>query len=241
MVYRINLVLAVLLCSFSATLHEAAAKEETDSVVTFYFIGSSNLLNHRIGSYYFTAIEKRQNIEKPILLMAGVSFGKRYPLWKWLRIQFQGMFHWGRSFNDTLVEQNISYSIKHSFKHSCAEATIQLVRSLSPYLSPFVSIGGGVNYLKLDESQVLTADPSQQVSLFTGIQTKRWSPHVNFGFGFDHTLNPMIGWSMAYYYRVWKPVLFDDIRDLPLDAVKYTETFFTHMLQINLLFTFTNR
>ncbi len=202
-----------------------------------YFVGGEFLYNIRIGSYLFESIEKRMDTARTNLLLVGVGIGKRYYIVPWLRLQMEGMFHIGITIEDTLYDfyMDESYCPKYSFKHGCFNIGMQIIRPREK-ISPLVHLGGGINLLSLEESVVLQDDHKKEVNYYTGINLRQWSLSLNFGAGFDISLKRNLGLSLIYSYRLWQPVRYKDSRDMPLEAVDYKETFYTHIFQILLLF-----
>ena len=112
---------------------------------------------------------------------------------------------------------------------------------MSNTLDLFTLLGGGINYLHLEEHAVFVEDHKQEIAVagYKGLDQKQWSPCVHFGAGLDITPSRSFGIKFTYAYRIWRPVKFLDARDLPLSTVEYKELFFSHVFQIKFLFNIT--
>ena len=116
---------------------------------------------------------------------------------------------------------------------------IQLVRPMSTTLDLFILLGGGINYLHLEEHAVYVQDHKKEIVLpnYKGLDEKQWSPCGHFGAGIDITPTRSFGINFTYAYRIWRPVKFSEFRDMPLSTVEYKELFFSHVFQIKFLFS----
>lgn len=231
---KISLILAVL-----AFFNSAFSDKSGNSPL--YFAGVDFLYTRiRTGSYSFESIETRQEIPKPNLKLWGFSIGKRYYAVSWFRFQINGMFHFGDIVEDTSFDfSSLQYfSSKYLFKHVGCDLDIHLVRPKHKKLDLFVLLGGGINYMHMEEQTVLPENHEQEVTLsnYNGINLKYWCPSLHLGAGFDIKFIKECGISTTYSYRIWQPVKYLDARDLPLQAIEYKEIFYTHMIQMKFHF-----
>ena len=244
MMYYIKYVKVVLILSITVWLTAAfSASPKKDDRALLYFAGGDILYSRRIESHPFEPIEKRQDIIRQNLFHYGFNIGKRYYAAPWLRFQLEGMFHFGKCVEEDTITD--IYSDPHQkffslflFKHIGLNLDIHLVRQITNRLSPFVLLGGGLNYMHMEERTVLPDDPSQEILVnYAAANVKRWSPSLNLGAGFDSRLTRQIGLSVAYAYCLWKPVKYLDASDMPLKPIEHEERFYTHRFQVKFLFS----
>jgi hypothetical protein len=190
-----------------------------------YFIGADFLFNQRTGAHLFESIETKQNIPKPNLIQGGLCFGKQYYATSWLRFQLMGLFHFGGNKEDTTY-----YTKDYSFRHAGCDLDIHFIIQGNGKINWFMLAGGGFNYMHT----VMKTDPPD----FGGLDATKWCPSAHGGTGFDIKLRPTLGLEIAYIFRFWQPVEYLDKTDMPISAVDYKETFYSHMVQVKLLFDF---
>jgi hypothetical protein len=191
-----------------------------------YFFGADFLFHKRVGSFLFDSVEKRQNIPQPNLLQGGVCFGKQYYMVPWLRFQIMGLFHFGKN------KKNTTYYVEdYSFRHAGCDIDIHFIIQENKKNNLFLLAGGGFNYM-----HTVTETDSPD---FNGFDVTRWCPSANGGAGFDIKLRPTLGLNITYVFRFWQPVKYLYKTDLPVKALDFKETFYSHIIQVKLLFNFT--
>ena len=244
MMYYIKYVTVVLISCITVWVAAAfSASPGKDDRDLLFFAGGDILYSRRIESHPFEPVEKRQDRAKQNLFQYGFNIGKRYYAAPWLRFQLEGVFHIGKSLEKDTITDIYSnpfqpFFSSFLFKHLGLNLDIHLIRQLTNRLSPYVLLGGGLNYMHMEERTVLPNDPSQEVSVnYAAANVKRWCPGLNLGAGFDRRLTRQIGLSVAYAYCLWKPVKYLDASDMPLKPVEHEERFYTHRIQVKFLFS----
>lgn len=221
----------------NAAASSSEAREKSD----VYYVGGRASLSMRKGYFDFPAVEIRQDTARALSFLGGFSFGRRYEFIEWLRMQIGGAFDFGKAVLDTLADFQTSYVEKLSIVHAGIEAELQYVLPPPPQtrLTPFVRLGGGLNYVRFRERFYLLDNQRQEVK-FIGMDAnmeKRWCPNLLAGAGFDVEFSKDFGISVGYSFRYWRPVKYGYTIDL-VEPVDYWEEFFTHMVNVNILFTF---
>lgn len=237
--YTTVLIVIILSAGFAASAFSTSLESNDNKLL--YFAGGDILYSRRIGSSSFEPIAKRQDFKKNNLFQYGFTLGKRYYAVSWLRYQLEGMFHFGKCVEDTILEDSDfkEFSPMHHFNHIGLNLDMHLVRQTNNRLSPYVLCGGGVNYMHQEEETVDPENNNKSVSPinYSGKNIKVWSPNFNLGAGFDYRFTRSMGLSIAYSYRIWKPVKYRDASDMPLEPIEYEERFYTHRFQVNFLFS----
>jgi hypothetical protein len=158
-------------------------------------------------------------------------------------LKIGGIFNFGSVVDATLPPPADAYVTKEWFFHAGFDPELQFALSPEGALRPFVFAGGGVDFVRLRNGFAEAADTRQAVEFLDEdkmpvVTEKRWCPHAHGGVGFDVMPRREVGVSVKYSFRFWRPVAYDDRRDLPLESVAYREYFLTHMLQVQVLFAF---
>jgi len=220
------------------------AEEKKQSAPSVYLVGGSASISVRKGAYEFDALNLRQDTARDNTPLFGFMLGKRYAVSPQFRFVAAVMFNFGSAAEDTLAPTQYNlYLIKHSFFHAGIVPEFQIAFPGDERLTPIVFAGGGLNFVRFKEGFFLLDDPRRPVK-FTAdshmdpMVEKRWCPHAHGGAGFDFMSRRDIGFSVRYVFMFWKPVIYEDQRDMPMDNVPYREYFLTHMLQVQLLFGF---
>lgn len=189
-----------------------------------YFAGGNFLYTQRIGSYVFEDLQMRQDTVREDLLLGGFALGRRYHINSWLRFQLSLMFHFGHNFEETIL----NYIEKYGYTHVGCDLDLHYVFPRKKRFQPFLALGFGGNYLKVQQSTIFPDD------------IKQLSPSLQGGGGLEYKLTTMIAINWAYMFRFWRPVKYRDERVLVLEGKEYGETFFSHIVQVNLLFNLVN-
>lgn len=236
--YVIALYVLVISAGLTSSYSETARKESIRKPL--YTAGGNFLYNRRSGMYIFESFNKQQYIAPPKISLFGFNLGKRYYATPWLRFQIDILLNFGSNIEDTLY-YGTYFAQKYKYKNFDFLLDIQLVRPMSNTLDLFTLLGGGINYLHLEEHAVSVEDYKQEIAVagYKGLDQKQWSPCVHFGAGLDITPSRSFGINFTYAYRIWRPVKFLDARDLPLSTVEYKELFFSHVFQVKFLFNLT--
>jgi hypothetical protein len=204
-----------------------------------FFIGPAYTYSVRTGYYDFDEIKQSQRIDRAGLHSFGAVAGKRFALGKFMRLQLGIGFDMGTATDDTLYFF-ISTAVRHSFIHCGIDPELQVPFPSfdNERLRPFLSIGGGLNYLYVNE-RTYALDGSVEYD-FTDqpyIKEGRFSADGGAGLGFDCMLTRDATMCLSYSFRYWQPVRYVIWRNFPLGQ-PYHEVFFTHKVAVALLLEF---
>lgn len=188
-----------------------------------YVIGGDFIFHKRTGSYLFESNKTKQNVERPNLLQGGASVGKRYYAAPWLRFQLMCLFHLGKKDEDSTY-----YTMEYIYRHLGFDLDLHFVLQESRKVDSYILLGGGFNYMHMF-MEFIPPD-------YNGLDAKRWYPSANGGAGLDIRFSKRLGLSIAYSFRFWQPLKYLYKTDLPITAIEYRETFYSHMAQVQLLF-----
>jgi len=209
---------------------------------SIYYGGANVSLNIRKGAYELDAAKLRQDTACENLVLFGAALGKRYALGPSARLKLGAIFNFGTVVEDTLqIDYGEYLAVKQSFLQIGIDPEIQFPLSRTGNVTPFVCAGGGFDFVRFQDGFAYVDDPRQWVefraedNMATRVE-RRWCPHAQAGAGFDFMPRKEVGLCVAYSFRFSKPVAYSDSRDLPLSGVSYREFFFSHMVQIQVLF-----
>jgi hypothetical protein len=203
-----------------------------------YFVGPAFIYNDRTGYYDFSELKKSQAVEKGNIDMWGAVMGKRFPLWKFIRIQAGAAIDAGSVIDDTLYYYYTS-AVKYSYFHCGIVPELQFVlpAPAGNSIRPYISIGGGINYTYINE-RTYTLDNSMEI-LWEGkpyIKKGCFSASAMTGAGFDLNFSRNLTINIAYSLQYWQPVNYDIQQDFLLKAQKYHEIFYSHKISLAILF-----
>ena len=205
-----------------------------------FFIGPAYMYSVRTGYYDFDEIKQSQRINRARLNSFGAVAGKRFALGKSVRIQGTVGFDMGTATDDTLYF-SIPTAVRHSFIHCGIDPELQVPFPSfdAERLRPFLTVGGGLNYLYINE-RTYTLDGSTEIVWIDQpyIKEGRFSADGGAGFGFDFLLTRDATMCLSYSFRYWQPVRYGIQQDFPRTAQPYHEDFRTHKVTLSLLLEF---
>lgn len=206
----------------------------------FITVGGSILYTNRTGSYLLPALAARVDSRREPLFLYGFSLGKRYALSRHLQLSVEGAWNFGRS-NDGEIPRDATEQFY--YRHAACLVTLGISLPAQAGLRPVLLVGSGLNYLHSSEHFFFLDDPEQEVVFedYPAVDVRRISPSLHAGLGLDLTPpRRNVGLSLAYSFRLWRPVKYDYHRNLPLFPVEYRETFLTHCGTMSILFELGN-
>jgi hypothetical protein len=208
-----------------------------------YFLGPAIIYNIRDGFYDFADIQKSRQVSRNGLLMYGIGGGKRFGIFRFMRLQIGLNLDMGNIVDDTLSTMLVGKAtlspigVKHTIYHAGLAPELQFCIPITDRTLPFVRIGGGLNYVAGNEQMfVLNSD-----TLVTGMDPEtmyngHWNFNVMAGFGFDLLVTRSITICLSYSFTYWQPVQGAIYNDFPLNGLKYHEIFYSHGIQAMMLF-----
>jgi hypothetical protein len=173
----------------------------------------------------------------------GISFGKRWRLATWARLQLSVTGKYGSVVDDTLPLILLSDNtwqttlLRMSFFYGGAIADFQVPFRIAPDGQLFLHAGAGAHVANAWETEVLQADASQRISNDPYLEEHTvYSVSVHGGVGFEIAVSERFGIGIAYSLRYWHPISYAMHRDFfPLTSVDYHERFLSHELDIIVL------
>ena len=205
-----------------------------------YFVGPFITYSKRAGYINFESIKKSVTVARPDLFTAGICGGVRLPLGRLLRVQVGLCIDAGNSTVDTLFTDRAALD-KYYYYHAALEPA--LLCSLVPAKSrvtPFLVLGAGVNAVWVNEHTFFLDEPGQEV-IFTDryyVNEVSWSVSGSAGLGINIAFNSGIGISLVSTFRYLYPVSWNIKEDLPLYAMRYTETHYGNVTWLGVYFAF---
>jgi len=226
-----SLFITMLLIITNAVTADCRTKQNTFN----YTIGADIAINKRNGYYFFESVNKMQKKELPVLMLYGVSLGRRFPFpVSWLGMEWDIGYNYGRN------RKNLDFLYyKNSFSHLWFSMDIHCNLLQDEFVNFFIPVGGSLNYMHLNQAPVIS-DPVMIQDPPNNIDIRGWSPGVNIGSGIDLKLSKTAGLTLKYSFHFWRPVKFLDKRELLYESISYKEYFFTSLLQVRLLFNLEN-
>jgi hypothetical protein len=229
-----------LIVPFFLTAASAIGPENLDNA---YFLGPTLILNLRNGYDDFSAIQTSVKTPRNDLLMYGAVGGKRFPLNKFMRLQVGLGFDMGSVVDDTLSATLIGRSgpsiigVKHTFYHASVSPELQFFAPISEGAVPFVRIGGGMNFVWGNEQMfVLNSDTLVDGMVPQTVYNNQLCFDAMAGLGIDFRITHSLWFCFSYSFRFWQPVQGSIEEDFPLTELNYHEIFFSHGIQLTMLF-----
>jgi hypothetical protein len=202
------------------------------------FVGPLLTYNKRAAFIDFETIRTSVAVSRPDLLTLGLGGGIRLPLLHWLRAQAGISIDAGSSADDTLYTAHVSVD-KFFFYHASIEAALHL--ALAPpagRLVPFLAAGAGGNGVWVNEKTYFLDQQYQEVIYLDRkyVSDVSWSVSAFAGLGLDINLGTGVAISLVSTFRFLYPVSYGIQEDLPLYAMKCTETLYGNVTWVGITF-----
>jgi hypothetical protein len=208
-----------------------------------YLLGPTFIINSRNGYDDFSDLQKSVRTPRNDLLMYGAFGAKRFPILKFIRLQVGLGFDMGSVTDDTVSATLIGKTapslvgVKHTFYHAAISPELQVSLPVSGPALPFFRIGGGLNFVSgREQMSVLNSDTLVDGMVPQTAYKDRFSFDAMTGFGVDVRLMRRLRFCFSYSFHYWQPVNGSIEEDFPLTALNYHEVFFSHCIQIAMLF-----
>lgn len=213
---------------------------QTDNM---FITGLHVSVSPRSAVYYLDG-GKTFNVSPSPLFKGGVQFGKRFPLGSGFRLAIPAEISIGSTWEDipelVLLDDGRSAQLilKKIYITLGVTPLLQYRIPLSnQHLKSFLSAGGGIHYSVYVEDERLKNDNYYRISDPEHVEeSRRFVGSGDFGAGIDWMLSKHQAISLAYTFRIWKPLDYKTRRDLfPVAPVRYTEMFFTNSVGLQFL------
>ncbi|MDG5815320.1 hypothetical protein QA601_09535 [Chitinispirillales bacterium ANBcel5] len=185
-------------------------------------------------------IDRVEQLTSKKLLSLGALAGKRFPINHKFRLQITADVHYGRNvadtlFNVSLTDETIRDLLRYEYIFSAGILPqIQHQLPLQNNANSYFYAGVGLFYSTYKEklydfNQTITIEDSQLSS------SSRFSFALKTGIGVEFPVSNKIGGAVVYGIKFWRPVEYNESRDLFPMGIDYRERFITHSLTIHLL------
>lgn len=209
------------------------AYAEPESEYAYYFVAPRLGLNNRLGRFAIPDSDIRLDSVRVRATSGGVAAGRQISITSALRINVAFSFEYGSAVEETLF---VNYFTRYSFTKFGLAPGLDVVLPFSESLRPFVSIEGGINYTIFEEKFFSISNPYAESAYDEHFNSRLWRPHAKIGGGFEIPLVNELSLSFGYFFRFIRPIAFEFNRELPLGSWDYSESFFTHLFQIKVIF-----
>ncbi|HEX2957152.1 MAG TPA: hypothetical protein VHO70_09975 [Chitinispirillaceae bacterium] len=232
-----------IVCLFLCAKPVISQKKHLLQSDNMFFTGLHLSVSPREGTFYLNG-GKTFDVSPSPLYKGGVQIGKRIPLGPGFRIAAPLEVSIGSTWEDIpdlVLLDDGRYEELILKKMYITIGLIPLLQYAIPlqnqHLKSFLSAGGGIHYSVYVEDERLKNDTYYRISDPEHVEdARRFVGSGDFGFGIDWMLSKRQAISLAYTFRIWKPIDYKTRRDLfPASSIRYTEMSFTNIVSVQFL------